>query len=369
MAEPVSNSANATSSASDSRASESIDTSNATTSTASVPSTTPRRVQDYFTPAGIEEGKRYGLVRVPVNPREFVTLDRKLVPIFGNPPPDQPFPHEMTHSYEDRRMLRPLTLRYQSDNEDDYIDEKDKHDEVTSAIWDYLREMCPHAPAAHVQPAIVFQPGEFLAIDVTFRPGSEDVFEYAKGNLVMVQVEAEADVCNKGRIMHFDLEVWSNSLAPDIMPIDIVQLPRREIKDPELFASLQDMVGKVGKLVGAALEMHGPLREHQTTIYSNVMRLYVKLSKKSMGLEYRELLQHLPTRLRWRGFRYVLQYSGRSSHTERLSKDYPLDAADSGEEEAAETSAATASPTLDSSSSNPSDASGAANKKRKSGET
>lgn len=370
MAAPVSNSATATSSASgNANASESASVSTTTSSDAT------HRSPGCFTPSGIAEGKCYGLVRVPVQGLHLPTLDRQLVPIWGQCPADEPFHHELTYGYEDRRGLPALTLRYRTDEEDVYIEERERHSEVTVAVWDYLEECLPDLPPADVRPAIVFQHGTTLAVDVTFRPAATKAFEYARGNLVMIQVEAEPDVCDKGRNMSFELEIWSNSLDPDVLPIDILQLPRSQTKDPDLFASLQDMVSKVGKLVGAALELHGPLREDQTTIYSNVTRNYVKLSKKSMGLEHLKLLELLPTHLRWRGLRYLLQYSGRCPHDERLSKDYPLDRdhpLDDPElvgEETAETSAATASPTLDSSSSNPSDASGAANKKRKSGET
>lgn len=280
-----------------------------------------------------EKWKNWGVLRVPWPrpPKRWELLDRKLVPLFGAVPMDLPLEQKLTQPLKeaDSRVLPPLTIRWQAQSGQGLAAEKARLDDIAKALWPRVQELLPDHPPHELRPSVVLIDEDEIFIDATF--SSVEAFTVARNRIGQLQIELAVPRCSGDRMI-FDQVLWANTLPRDVMPIDIFHFPTEDAKDPQLVASLVDMVAGIGSLLGAgfmqpgsAEEVEGTTTTRTTTLRSNILRLYVKLSRSSMKLDYDELLDFLPMLFRWHGAPLTLEYAGKEHfHPEKFSKDYPL---------------------------------------------
>lgn len=244
---------------------------------------------------------------------------------------DLPLEQKLTQPLKeaDRRVLPPLTIRWQAQSGQGLAAEKARLDDIAKALWPRVQELLPDHPPHELRPSVVLIDEDEIFIDATF--SSVEAFTVARNRIGQLQIELAVPRCSGDRMI-FDQVLWANTLPRDVMPIDIFHFPTEDAKDPQLVASLVDMVAGIGSLLGAgfmqpgsAEEVEGTTTTRTTTLRSNILRLYVKLSRSSMKLDYDELLDFLPMLFRWHGAPLTLEYAGKEHfHPEKFSKDYPL---------------------------------------------
>lgn len=270
------------------------------------------------------------ILRVPICPKKnkrWDSIERKLVPTFGLCPKDEPVDYYLTRPLdedEDRREIPPLTLRYTATSEMARNLVVSRHDDIINAYWVRMKEIMPDQPASITRPSIVFHHGNELLplFDVTF--ANVDALYHARGFMELVHVEIEG-LPDTNRLC-FKNTVWSNTLTPDVMPIDILQLPQQvNPSAPAFIIALGDMVSGIGSVLGGATMQIGSWNDDGETTSGDTLRFYVQLTRESMKLDFQQLVDLIPTHMRWEGFAYPLAYSGRGLHfPDKFSKDYPL---------------------------------------------
>lgn len=244
--------------------------------------------------------------------------------LHGFCPRDEPLEHEVTFSCKDRRSLGPLSLRYRAPKGVQLITNYFRQDSVIDALWSNLKKLMPDQPPHNVRPSVLFEEnkdevkGDTLAC-ITLVCASVESFMLIRDNLHEIRVEDDAK-----HIGIYAQHIWSNTLAGDIFPIDILRLPLGVACLNEFFSALDHMASPVGSLLGVGVVGIDSWRGDDCTTTAGITRAYVQLYPSSMQLHFEDLIDRLPTRLQWEGVLYSIFYPGRDLHkVQKSSLDYP----------------------------------------------
>lgn len=70
-------------------------------------------------------------------------LGRRLAPLTGSCPSEDPIWYDLSHKIPDGRGLPPLVIRYESQQEDDLFSQRNEQDRVRRAVWSSLGKLLP----------------------------------------------------------------------------------------------------------------------------------------------------------------------------------------------------------------------------------
>lgn len=193
-------------------------------------------------------------------------------------------------------------------------------DQIISAVLSRVKEVVPDEVGRTARPGVIFdadddeKPASRKRACLDLLCGTAEVFMAVRACLATIEVEPV-----KGERVVYSQHRWSNSLPGCLFPIDILRLPQVSAFKSELFKALEDMVYRVGKVLGV-----GNVMLADETGLTGITRAYVKLSPAAMKLNLGEMVAQLPTRLFFEGSGYTLRYTGCSLNEKRIdSKTYP----------------------------------------------
>ncbi|PWN24740.1 hypothetical protein BDZ90DRAFT_262958 [Jaminaea rosea] len=254
--------------------------------------------------------------------REAPALLRRVVPIAGLCPPDEPQWPLTTQETIDRRDLRPFTVRYQAQSKNASINPF-RQDDIHRAVRHHLR---PHFEARKLQtmPAVIFEQD---TLDDSKDAACNDLicpsalaFIIVINNLKSIKIEsASCSSCFFARVN------WTNSLPPNVMPFDLLRLSVSSSESESLLGSLKVMLSGVGLVLGVGRQEIA--QSHDAPFLSTMtVRGYVELNAASMALPFHALVDRIPTHFRWRGELYSMWYPGRPLHKVALhSQAFPIE--------------------------------------------
>lgn len=281
-------------------------------------------------------------------------LGSKAVTLGGAPPEEAPRPSRQLHLSGDVRSLCAYALRFKSLEPHDLLDEGRLQEGIKSAIWAIIRDLLAEEGLESDLPRISFDVHEsddevFGLVDLVF--SSSEAFAHIRWCFRNISIGGMRDQGHLYRRIGY-----TNSVGGDVLKIDCINMSLDDGSDDSLYLALSDMTSKIGSLLGVAKivsTIDGGIQE----VFTGTIRCFVKLTNYWRAAPLSDLIERLPTFLKWQGVPHRLQYAGVGLHEEAVhSADYPLDTAGPSSEPLAGTSATQTA-----------NESGGASKKRKAG--
>lgn len=257
------------------------------------------------------------VLRINTSSQEGGRLERKLLTLHGQPPQDEPLQHDFTYFGRDRRTLPGLTITYKV-KAGTATNGGDWQDSLTQVIWRRLQILSPESADSFVRPAIVFDAA--VAGPPTFYIVFKTVASWVAARKVLHIIEVEN---NAKQSLTYEIGIYTNSLAYNILPVDILLLPEAEARRSEFFAALQDMVSPIGSMLGVGLVQVAASESDADPSSSEVIRFYIKLTPASMMADFSSVIAALPTSFRWDGATFKMAFPGYEKLPVNVSANYP----------------------------------------------
>lgn len=225
-------------------------------------------------------------------------------------------------SCTDRRLLQPLTLRFQSCQNYWSEDVQNRRYHIRQAIWDAVAEIMQQKSLKGSMPAILFDDDP---LDPSKAHGSLDVIFTESGlwaamhaRLKKIHVDLDgSSACE------FSLVSCSNKLAGNIWTLDLLRLPLTSANSEAILQSLNEMMAGIGTVTGLATVTHQG-SDKSFTYAPDCHRAYLKLHEASMTISFHILIEKLPTHFVWEGVPLPMYYTGRILHKTPLhSASFP----------------------------------------------
>ncbi|PWN24741.1 hypothetical protein BDZ90DRAFT_262959 [Jaminaea rosea] len=253
------------------------------------------------------------------------TSQLRITAIEGQELLDDPNWTDFTRASSDRRLMKPLTMRFVSQSPTAFDRLFEQHNDVRRCIWEKLSQQMGDCGLKDRRstilidrdPLVKAQEGGY--VDITF--SSETAFARLLGRLSSIRL-----VLPCGAVIVLTRTDMSNSLRGDIMPFDVLRLPVTVHNAKDILRSLDDMASGVGSVIGIAKHEIIESSFNPPQVISDKIRGWIKLWPASMTLPFAALVERLPTACKWRGVPFTLWYPGRALHkTASPSIDYPIE--------------------------------------------
>lgn len=239
-------------------------------------------------------------------------MDLAVEQLSGTCPIDQDLWIDHTQIHYDVRGLAPFTMRFRSTKSPSSVVSPESQGEVRRAVWRKIVELLGPKADAKTLPAVMF---DECATEHGHQAGVIDlVFSDCD---TLVEVTGKLETCTleikdgDHASSQYLLQGVTNSLGGEIFVVECLRLPitTANAKDVhEAFAAELRNVGTVlgiGKLVTST---------RGRKVDSGTSRIYIKIHEENMALPWRELLQKLPTSIKWQGYPYNLTFAGKSRY-------------------------------------------------------
>lgn len=220
--------------------------------------------------------------------------------------------------------MEPLSIRYRAQEGDVPVGDGRWQDAVAAAIWTRLQALSAQWHCSFAQPAIVFD--EDVKNVLAAAPCIVLLFEVpaafvaARDGLKTIAVDHETD-----DPITYQQDVWTTTLDPHILPVDILRFPVDEAAEAGFFAALQDLASSLGPVLGAGLIYVHAGQPSEAPTSSHIIRFYVQLAPSTLRLTFESMVNHLPTLFFWHGATYTLMYPGKEGGSAaRVSAPYPF---------------------------------------------
>lgn len=248
------------------------------------------------------------------------TLVRTLKTLHDFCPKDEPLEHDITYGCKDVRGLGPLTIQYRALKPENYINDCSRQDQVIEALRSRVGDLLVGSSASDERPAVVFDytvvgTSRFATIKLSF--STSEAFWLVRKGLLDISIGLVSESATS-----YWKHCWSNTLAGNLLAVDILRLSEQEAATKDFMASVRHMFFGVGQVLGVGAIMLAS--ESSKTIPANIIRVYVKLNHALMKLSFADFVERIPTDMRWKGVLYTMCWAGRDTRKHLLdSLDYP----------------------------------------------